>query len=224
MRPELIGSNCVITTSVFNPSILSQLWLVKHGILREADSTQGCMFSDAVVQVQTVDFALLVLPQQIQFVPKQRADAHDLVNAHVRRILTALPETPYTAVGLNFTWHIDPAPEPLESVTRKMFFNKSSKLCAAFDADDANFGMYLSKNVNNARLKLDIKPVVTLQPGQPLTQPSSARDTRLQLLFNFHKDADPVNRASSIIDILQSWRSFDEQAEELTQVFLQGSL
>src|SRR5262249_55230541 len=70
MRRELVGSSVVIVARNFNPSVTSQLWLARNGVVEEGDFLPGCIFTDLLVQVRTRRFSLLFTPEQLQFVPE----------------------------------------------------------------------------------------------------------------------------------------------------------
>src|SRR5437899_1423114 len=104
MGLTLVGSNAVVVARQFNPSVLSQIWLVETGILQTTDFGGEFAFTPLFSQVTTKDFTLLVIPERLQFVPtvdenRQRAFIIEKVGA----IVKALPHTPYTAMGMNFT-------------------------------------------------------------------------------------------------------------------------
>jgi hypothetical protein len=193
---HLITANAVIAAHSFNPSILSQLWLVRNNIVAEEDFQSNCLFAEGVSQVDTSRFLLVALPDRLQVVPKDPSDQSAL-EAVVTRIATALPHTPYTAIGLNFVIHYDPQGESIGQLTRRLFFRGDVPLYREFDNENSHFGAYLSKAYGEMRLKLDIKPI-TLQtvPGETLG--------RLQFSFNFHQDLGP-NAVESIGNAIGHW-------------------
>jgi hypothetical protein len=153
---DLLSENVVITTNKFNPSILTQVWLVRNAILAEEDLVVG-NFSPMAVQVQARAFQLLALPEFIQFTPCTVGANGDLILQKVGGIVRALPHTPYTGVGMNFVWTETPDVE-LTTLTRRMFFFQDSPIFSLFDTENAHFGGYMSKDFLGIRLRLDIKP------------------------------------------------------------------
>src|SRR3954452_10956137 len=106
MSIQLAGSNVIIAARQFNPTVFSQLWLVRNELLAEEDFGPGYLFSEAVVQMATPQFLMLVVPSQLQFSPTDQVeDQQALIRGKVGRIVERLPHTPYVAVGLNFVWH-----------------------------------------------------------------------------------------------------------------------
>jgi hypothetical protein len=109
--------------------------------------------------------------------------------------VSRLPHTPYSAIGLNFTWHLDPEETGIGEFSRSIFYRDTS-LFREFDTEDARYGGYLSKNVLGCRLKLDIKPIIMSIP---------TRKDYLQFAFNFHLDLSGDNPVEEILSLLTRW-------------------
>jgi hypothetical protein len=212
MRSQLVASNTVIAAGQFNPSVISQLWLVKHKLIDEGDFESGCVFSDSLVQVMAKSFVLLVIPEQFQFVPRTEAENElRLIQDKVGAIVNRLPHTPFTGVGLNFIWHVDPEPADIQTLSRQMFFRENHDLDKSFDSTDAKFGAYLSRDILGFRLKLDIKPIQILEN----------KEDRLQFAFNYHLDlAGCESPVSEIEARLHKWEEAKAYASELIQTAL----
>jgi hypothetical protein len=212
MSSQMVASNVVIAARQFNPSVMSQLWLVKHKLMDEGDFESGCVFSDSLVQVMAKDFVLLVVPEQFQFVPRTEAgDELRLIENKVGVIVNRLPHTPFTAVGLNFVWLVVPENGDIQNLSRQMFFRKNSDLYKYFDSEDSKFGAYLSRDILGCRLKLDIKPIQT----------PDTKEDRLQFVFNYHLDlAGCDSPVSAIETMLHKWEEAKAYASKLIQTAL----
>lgn len=207
MRIESVGRNTVIVANQFNASILNQLWLVRNNILDEDDFEPGCLFTEALIQVRSRQFNLLVGPPQLNFEPKGTSEAEaQLILDKVGAIVRMLPHTPYTGVGLNFVWHVSPDDGDVAALSRELFFRLDGPLCGPFDSPDARFGGYFSKDVLGVRLKLDIKPVTGIDNGQ--------REF-LRFAFNFHRDLGPEEPVERILDALRQWGPAKDQAQRI---------
>jgi len=210
MPLESAGASLVIAAHHFNPSVFSQLWLVRNNVAGEGEFRPGCLFSDQAVNVEAESFALLVVPPQLQFVPKGPPEGQgDLVRAKVGTIVRALPHTPYSAVGVNFIWHLTPDDGNIPAATRALFYVSGRRLWREFDREDARFGAYLSKDIFGCRLKLDVKPVIKHAAG--------TKSEVLQFAFNFHSDVPQEgNRVVEAIEgHLAKW---DEAKAEATRI------
>jgi hypothetical protein len=207
MHRELVGSSVVVVAQNFNPSVTSQLWLVRNGVVPEGEFLPGCIFTDVLVQVRTRRFSLLFTPEQFQFVPTPgEDDIHALMQETIGRVIETLPHTPYRALGLNFTWHLFHEGGDIAALSRQLFFVPERPLFRDFDVPDASFGSYLSRNLLGFRLKLDVKPVAVTPPG-------NGPEQRLQLLYNFHVDLPEGERVvASLQEHLRRWGEAAETA------------
>ena len=212
MPAEQVRSNLVVTAHHFNPSVFSQLWLVRNQIVGEDDFASGCLFSDQAVNVETPEFGLLVFPPQLQFVPKVPLDCQqELVEEKVGRIVRTLPHPPCTSVGLNFVWHVKPEDGDVLVLTRGLFYEPQRRICQLFDTEDARYGAYFSKDILGCRLKLDVRPVIH--------QAEDEQHELLQFAFNFHLDLP--QEGSDIIPAierqLQIWDAARSEAARIVE-------
>ena len=133
MPAELVASNVVVVARQFNPSVFSNLWLVRNGIISESEFMPGCMYSDQVAKMETVRFGLLVIPPQLQLQPRVgRNEEGELVATTVGRIVNLLPHTPYVATGLNFVWHVWPDDGDISRFSKSLFLRRIGPFQAVF--------------------------------------------------------------------------------------------
>ena len=216
MPVHLLEQNVVIAANQLNPSIFSQLWLARTGLVREEEFAGGCIYADGVSNTIAREFALLVIPPRLQFSPRvaQGRDA-DLVREKVGRILELLPQTPYTAMGFNFHWCLVPPDGNLSLLTRQLFYQENRPVFAAFDCPDAAFGTYLSKDALGMRLRLDVKPTVV--------ESELFRGSGVLFQFNFNRNLlTPQNAAAPDVvvqaqEVLQLWPRAKETAADLVR-------
>lgn len=206
MPSEHVGSNVVVVARQFNPSVFSQIWLVRNGIVGEDSFTGGCLFSDEVAKIETKQFGLLVIPPQLQFQPRESLGQEDeLVANKVGAIVQILPHTPYAAIGLNFAWHIWPEDGNIQAFSRSLFLPPSGawfEACAV--AENALFGAYMSTDVLGCRMRLDVKPIDVPTKDHALH--------RLQFAFNFQLDVTGENAVDAIRQHLGRWRQAKNEA------------
>ena len=207
---NLITQNVVIAAHQFNPSIFSQLWLVKHKIIQEDEFESGAMFSDAAVQIPSKRFHLLVVPEMLQFTIKaEREDDAELVAEKIMAIANLLPQTPYTAIGLNFIWHHVAEEAEIAATTRRIFFRQNLEPFKSFGTEDALFGGYLSKDFGGARLKLDIKPAHAKVANDPVVNV-------IHLQFNFHRDLTADDAMAGIKESIESWQAAKAESADIS--------
>lgn len=212
MTPNLIHSNAVVAAHQFNPSVVSQLWLVDNGIVlrEEFEAGKGSVFSDMMVNVASEKLTMLVTPDQVQFSPTQLPPNEDgIVENRLGLFVRTLPHTPFTACGINFTWLLED--EDVVQVAKRLFFVPESPLHHAFDVENSRFGSYMSKPALGGRLKLDIKPLTLRMPNGESTE-------RLQFAFNFHLDVPQANAGvEAIVGHLANWNIAFEMTREIMQ-------
>ncbi len=209
MKMEMDQANVVIIAMQFNPSIISQYWLIKNGIFTEEEIQPDSVFTPVVANVISKGFQVLVVPQQLQFMSKLADQSgQELLISKLGKIVRALPHTPFVAVGLNFSWQVYDEDDASNAVLgRKLFFRDDGPLYKFFDVNDAHFGSYMSRNILGCRLKLDIKPVTVPCPG--------GVTNRLNFGFNFHLDLTEDDKAESILNLFQKWDKAKETAISL---------
>ncbi|MCF7960595.1 MAG: hypothetical protein K9M08_07620 [Pirellula sp.] len=213
MTPNLIHANAVVAAHQFNPSVVSQLWLVDHGIVlrEEFEAGKGSVFSDMMVNVASEKLTMLVTPDQVQFSPTQPPPNEDgIVENRLGRLVRTLPHTPFSACGLNFTWLLED--DDVIQVAKCLFFIPDSPLHHAFDVENSRFGGYMSKPALGGRLKLDIKPFSLRIPNGESTE-------RLQFAFNFHVDVPQASSGvEAVVAHLANWNQAYEMTREIMQV------
>lgn len=201
----------VLVANQFNLSIFNQIWLAKQGVLdAEGTVNSGSIFSDNVVQVLTPSFLLLVFLEQLQFavsVPHEQQQS--LVTEKLGQLVQAVPHVPYSALGLNFYWHLIPEGEEVGQLTRRLFEVPQGGVFARFSDMNARFGAYMSRDFGEFRMKLDIKPV------RATRRDTGVEEDQLQFGFNFHADLMPGDSAvPAILKCLSRW---DEVRAEVTE-------
>lgn len=215
MTLELAGASAVVVAHQFNPSVVSEVWLTRHELLAEEEKEPGCVFTDAIVNVRSKGFNLLVTPDQLQFAFRVPSEQQcDLLLQKLGKIVDLLPHVPYHALGLNFVWLFRSEPQRVEEVTRRLFFIGNRPIFRHFDTEDAQFGTYLSKNSIGCRLKLDIKPVI----AQSINENQVRMGPAVNLSFNFHLDIlGDENPPALIRSLLAQWDEAKQEAEEIAR-------
>lgn len=214
---DLIGSNVVITANQFNPSIVTQAWLVKQGIASLEEFESSCIQAEGVSQINTKQYQLVIVPMMLQFVMKPGVeDEGKLIQSKVGTIIERLPHTPYQALGLNFNWHDTREGADIAKWTRGLFFESGRAPFTLFDVPDARFGVYLSKDFEGFRLKVQIAPAMIQSPEQP------AKDG-LVFGFNFHKSLTDESAVAEVQNSLSLWDAAKAEAEKIVAAVMEES-
>ena len=206
MPSQCFGANVVVVARQFNPSVFSQLWLVRNRIVGEDEFIGQCLFSDDVAKIETRDFGLLVIPPQLQFHPRVPTEREaDIVTEKLGTIVRTLPHVPYLAVGLNFVWHVWQEHEDMHAFSQSLFLRPSGPFFDVFgDAEDALFGAYVNKAVLGCRLRLDVKPIDF--------PPDDRNVRRLLFAFNFQLEVPQDNPIPAIEGHLGLWAQARDEA------------
>jgi len=204
----------VLTAQSFNPSIFTETWLDKNGILA-ASSLEGMrVFSPDVAQFQTKECQILVTPPKMQITFQiHNVEGEFEVQRNIAiRTVELLPHTPYQALGLNFDFFVSfPDEKNFNAYNRALLGTGDYQLLQEFFSADVKFGRYFSKDYGAARLKLNIKPV----KGGPQNK------DLLQFSFNFHHDVaqfDLAERPEKLIEFIRGWPTLREYSERLVKM------
>lgn len=203
----LAAANVVITANTFNLSIFNQLWLERHGIFTEGELTSAeNVFLPVVVQVSAENCHLLIVPERLQMTLKT-PDNPEPVLEKVRSIVHLLPETPYTAIGLNAIWNLSmDEGDSVSDFTRRNFAVPGHPLYDYFSDQDAKFGTYVSKPFGSFQLRGDIKPIIIVPTGTEM----------VQLSFNYNLDLQPGgDNIGAITGALAQWADAFQETQTI---------
>lgn len=216
---KLVIENVVIAASNLNPSLFSQMWLVRQGIIDENDILLNQIFTQFVTQISIPDFSLFVVPEQLQFTLTEKSkDNSELIKNKVSDIIKKIPHTPYKAIGTNFHWLVAPDVSlDFAEFTRKLFAKQDAPLYDKFSESNAKFGAYLSKDIFGSRLRLNIKPVKSI--GKKKLEDASEL---LELVFNYHLDLtiDEDDTIDRMLKFLGQWDDMKIYSEEIASTVL----
>ena len=204
----------VLTAQSFNPSIFTETWLANNNIISPDKLTGMRVFSPEVAQFQTDEIQVLVMPpkMQITFSIHDITENFDLPCKVAVRTVELLPHTPYQALGLNFDYFVaQPVGQNFNAYNRTLLGQGDYHLLQEFSTEDSRFGRYFSKDYEDARLRLDMKPVKAGPESKDL----------LKFSFNFHYDfaqIEQVERAKELIRLIGTWDTLREYAGKLVSI------
>jgi hypothetical protein len=214
MKVGSADSAAVVVAQQFNPSVVSQRWLEDLGLLKADDLVkEPFAFTSAFTQFSTREYSFFLIPERLLFGLRVPAEEQkSLLMGKFARFIKSVPHTPYTGLGLNFSYKIQPDDGDTCTATRSLFFRGDSQLYREFDAPDARFGAYFSRDVFGCRLKLDVRPaVVAANEGEVMHL--------LQMEFNFHHEiTSGTDAADAIIRHLDNWDEAREYAAKLVKM------
>ena len=106
MEISLRVANIVILANTHNPSIISKEWLKEREVIEEAvvNFTHTPVFSI----VETNNFLFIVNPDRLEISIKSTTTENmENLPRIVKKYINRLPETPYTAIGFNYIYHVN---------------------------------------------------------------------------------------------------------------------
>jgi hypothetical protein len=185
--------NVVVIASTFNVNILSTVWLFENQIFTNKE-LKGATSSPLIVEAQSNDFRLLLIPERLQFSinPKYKK-AKKLILSKIGKLIELLPHTPFTAAGLNFTYYVTPSDKDIYKLSRSLFCNEKSKLFNDLEEENVRFGGYFSKDLLGTRFKVDVKPIIVTM--------NNIKKEMLQFSFNFNMNLNQDDDYTKIIDL-----------------------
>ena len=187
--------NIVILAANYNPSIISKEWLFQKDIFTEV--IKNFVHTPVFALVDSEDFSLVVDERRLQLtVRKVIEDNVKAAGSIAERFVSALPETPYRAVGLNHHY---------------TFSRETCDLGAILSANDAKVHkLFSAKYELGATVVFEFeKFIVTFT-----VSPSLSKEQQVRLSFNFHSDTSNVHE---IKERLCSQLKTLEKAESIIQ-------
>lgn len=217
MGADLTNASAVLVAHDVNVSIFRPLWLKSQNILSEEELGGELLISPALIRIPTPRFELLILPDRVQFRPvllsdQAQADALRVLGG----IVSALPHTPFSAIGLNFDYTITPANgSQFRDWNQERFAVPLSLAIVGAEREDARFGLYCSFDVLGMRAKITIGPVASLRTTETVGGADAQVSEAMRGSFNFHRDLVRSPSVSEILDALGRWKDVAAYTERL---------
>lgn len=165
MEISLIGANIVVLAENHNPSIISKDWLSQKGIIK--DNVISFTHTPAFSVVETENFSFFVDPDRLQLTLKNDfINKVDFLPEMILSYTSALPETPYIAVGFNFSYNLNKEDNTLQEIY--CYDNKKFK---SLFTEDYQLGSIIKYKFSNFAVSF------TIQPDS---------DNNIKADFNFH--------------------------------------
>ena len=207
---KLIAQNVVLVLNNINTGIFDKFWFVDNGVFTRDEFLQDSIFAPGISVVSTNECNLSILPNQIQFAVKSDDPEVGLncVMQKMSAFIRALSNVGVLAMGMNFSWRIEDDEKSIMAFTKHLFNNQTTAINEYFNHDDARFGSYFSQDVDNeTRLKLDIKPVKSIENGIGVDFVLAS--------FNYHSDITVQNYQEFLLRLLEKWPVLSKNSEEI---------
>lgn len=207
---KLIAQNVVLALNNVNTGVFDKFWFVDNGVFARDEFLQDSIFAPGLSVVSTNNCSLTVLPNQVQFAVKSDDPqiGTNCVMQKMSAFIKALSNVRVVAMGMNFSWRVEDKEKHITMLTRGLFDVPQNGLHQYFNHPDARFGTYISQDIDNeTRLKLDIKPVNSLEDGTLVDFVLAA--------FNYHSDVKVSNYQEYLLQLLEKWPSLNRNSEEI---------
>ena len=206
---RLIGLNIVLVSCNINTSLFSQYWFIKKEIIKEDEFLPDSMFIPGLSNVSTNDFQITILPDKIQFALKSDSleEGERCVREKFNKFIDAMENVSINAIGLNFLWRVEDTAISINQFGKELFC-KDNAIGNYFSEDNARYGAYYSKNCDElTRLKLDIKPIHSMENGNMLEYQLAS--------FNYHSDVNPEQMKEHLKGQMDKWSAFLNNSQEI---------
>lgn len=187
MKKTLINVSIVVVASNYNPTIVSKDWIRQKEIISE----EPINFAHLPVfsLFESENFILTVDEKRLTVELKNINEANiDNLPSIVENYITSLPETPYTAIGFNYSWILQAETnENLVALLKTMFLQKKmeEKLIKILDYKDFEIGSTTYSNYNDFILKMSLEPHL--------------RPKGIKISFNYHADVTDIEKLKNVI-------------------------
>ena len=166
----LSGTNIVILARNYNPSIVSKEWLYEKNIVRETVTNFVHTPPLSVVETERISFVLdenrlqislkSITTESIESLPKIAAC-----------LVSCLPETPFIAVGFNYSYNI-----PKETSSLKTLFALDDTKLKELFSENCEVGLIVSFSFKAFTVRMTAPPI-------------RGEITRTTMDLNFHSDS-----------------------------------
>lgn len=207
---KLIAQNVVLVLNNVNTGVFDKFWFVDNGVFTREEFLQDSIFAPGLSVVSTNNCNFTVLPNQVQLAVKSDDPqiGTNCVMQKMSAFIKALSNVRVIAMGMNFSWRLEDKEKHITGFTRDLFASPQDELHHYFNHQDARFGTYISQNIDaETRLKLDIKPVNSLENGVLVDFVLAA--------FNYHSDVKVPNYQEYLLNLLEKWPSLNRNSEEI---------
>ncbi len=175
MKIEILNFDIVLLAQKFNPSILTKDWLLQKKIFndepKEFVNTNGLSFFEDDKFVLQIDDTNLILRSK-----SNDEKALEFFKNFIDLLTKALPETPYSAIGMNIFLAIknDNADENILKLIRDKYCLNQKNVVEILKDTEFNFGFTLNYKEKKNLVTFVVTPKVN--------------DNEYQVSINFHKD------------------------------------
>jgi len=176
MRKEFIESNIVIIGE-FKPSVYDKYFFIKNKLIPEEKFNDETFYiTPKFCRLDTEEISIDIDTERVAIINKlDSVKAKDIAHKIISE-----SENKIKAVGLNFKWFIF-IDKSIPEYTQEIFYSPNNKIINNhFNTKDVAYGYYVSKEFNDSRMRLDVKPMRLKEVDSNIDESVMVYD------FNFH--------------------------------------
>lgn len=178
MGIRLVRADIVILASAHNPSIMSPDWLRNKGLLSE--KSKNFIYTPDFSLFESESYNLILDRQRLQIMATAAEQDESTVKSIARiasGYIALLPEIPYTALGLNFSWSVT-SDDELKAPGIELRLNPYKDWKSILEDHDLAYGGVVYARKEPYRLSLTITP---------------ENDNKLIYKFNYHHEVTEID-------------------------------
>ncbi len=219
----------IVLIGLFNPSKFDRHTFIKNKILKEDEILNNSLFLPERVNVSTKDITITINPNQL--IISSLSGYYKKLSEKLAKILNLADQLSLNASGFNFRYIIQPVYEEdkVNEFIRSRFFNPNNPIQSKyFSIENSMFGFYSSKDFENTRLKLDVKPITLnfisvnnkLVNELPLGNDSNknilVNNKSLQFEFNYHRDYSITDNSKEILlELIDKYELYKSESDKI---------
>ena len=217
----------IVLVGITLPANMDRYFFVKNGIFKEEEIQPASIFSPGFLRIITEKYSIVsnlmanpvnpavFINQLILTVNTPSSD--DKLSEIMTSIVKSANLINCTSLGMNFHWYMNyEGKETSHEISKKYFYSDKIKLFSDFfTTDDAHYGVYASKNIKKARLKLDVKPILY----NDIIPVVSIGKSAIQFGFNFHIDVDKKESTAELIGHLSEYNEYFKESEKIMSIY-----
>lgn len=200
----LTGKNIKLVAKGFNPPLFTEYWLKKEKFIPdECEISPPPISTPQFTQISSKKFNLLVLPDQLQF---SITDDPKIGIGFFKTLTEKIHSLSFMAMGFNFDYFV-----PDKEIKHGFFFVPQNKLFQEFKVRDAKYGAFLTKNFENSRLSLSVKPVKAKDP-------QGVESNVYHYNLNYHFELTKGDGKAIITSSITNWKKYFSYSEKLMKL------
>ncbi len=211
-KSALVNASVVIVAHDVNLSVFNPVWLVREGVLEEAElDWERSIFMPSMIQIHTRSCEFSVFPNRLQLTfPPDGPHLQPEILKILGTIVAKLPHIPYSALGMNLDYLITPIESEFVEWNQRVF---GAQVASNLGGVTDRYGSYYSTNAINRRLRTTCRPMRLDEKNCPPNWGQADNQEVVKIDLNYHMDLDKSDSNSVIFKSLGEWDIIKQHAD-----------